>query len=95
MDDIYDTYKTANIEINQFFSFQRLINNLIFLNFIIPVEYMSLSALHRISSPMSIFDPVKSFILACQRRKINLTKIDLIQIVHARQIIMFNVILRL
>jgi hypothetical protein len=31
MDDNYDTYKTANIEINQlFFFFERLINCLIF-----------------------------------------------------------------
>jgi hypothetical protein len=40
MDDNYDTYKTANIEIN----------------------HMSLTALHRGSSHISTFAPVKSFI---------------------------------
>jgi hypothetical protein len=33
-----------------------------FLNFIILVKYISLTALHRISSPVSTFEPVKSFI---------------------------------
>jgi hypothetical protein len=61
MDDNYDTFKTANNEIIQLF-FERLINCLTFFNLILLVKYISLSALHRISSPISIFEPVKSFI---------------------------------
>jgi hypothetical protein len=59
MAENHDTYKTANIEINQFF--ERLIKYLIFANFILHVKYISLNALNRIRSPFSAFAPVKSF----------------------------------
>jgi hypothetical protein len=58
----YDTSKTANIEIIQLLFSKRLINYLIFLKFIILVKYVPLTALHRSSSPISTFEPVKSFI---------------------------------
>jgi hypothetical protein len=60
MDDNHDTYKTANIKINQLFLNAWLSNE--FSNFILLVKYMSLNALNRIRSPFSTFAPVKSFI---------------------------------
>jgi hypothetical protein len=55
MDDKYDTYKTTNIKINKLIFFERLINYLLFLNIIILVKNTSLTALHRIRSPISTF----------------------------------------
>jgi hypothetical protein len=58
-DDNHDTYKTANIKINQLFLNASSSNE--FSNFILLVKYMSLNALNRIRSPFSTFAPVKSF----------------------------------
>jgi hypothetical protein len=49
MDDNHDTYKTANIKINQLFLNAWLSNE--FSNFSLLVKYMSLNALNRIRSP--------------------------------------------
>jgi hypothetical protein len=57
VDDNCDTYKTANIEVIQLFFSERLIN-FSFLNFIILMKYISLTALPRISSPISTFETV-------------------------------------
>jgi hypothetical protein len=56
MDDNYDTCKTTNIKNNQlvFLTLEQIFN---FLNLILLV-----TALQRISSPISTFKPVKSFI---------------------------------
>jgi hypothetical protein len=63
MDDNYDTHKTANIEINQIFCLNAsLISLFNFLNCILLVKVISLTALHRTSYPICTFAPVKSFI---------------------------------
>jgi hypothetical protein len=59
MDDNHDTYKTANVKINQLFLNAQVLN---FSNFILHVNYISSNALNRIRSPFSTFAPVKSFI---------------------------------
>jgi uncharacterized membrane protein len=62
MDDNYDMYKTANIEINQLF-FERLIDYLILRTYLsLLVKYISLTSLHSTRSPISTFAPVKSFV---------------------------------
>jgi hypothetical protein len=60
MDDNYDTYKTANIEINQlFFLTLDLLFN--FVNFILLVKYISLTTFQSWLTYRH-FAPVKSFI---------------------------------
>jgi hypothetical protein len=60
----YDTCKTANIEINSFFLNARLFT--FFMNFFILLKYKSLTALHRIHSPISSFVPFKSLLTICK-----------------------------